>query len=256
MSAQRSLIVLAFAIALAACAPAAPPPPVVQTVLVQQTVIAPQTVVVTAAPAATATAGPTATAAPTATPNPASVIPAIPAPVAVTLDVKTTALLVLDLNEAVCTPRKSCVASLPAVAALLKKARDAQVPIIYSEGRTPSPVRPEVAQLPNEPKVSAGADKFFNTTLDDILKGKGIKTAVIVGSASNGAVLYTAFGANLRGYTVVVADDGMSTDDVFAQTLTRYQLLNQPGFTNAQNTAPQEGRIAVTLSKTDLITFK
>jgi len=228
----------------AACAPATPPPPVVQTVVVQQTVALPQTVVVVP------------TAAATATPNPASVIPTIPAPIAVTVDAKTAALLVLDLNEGVCTPRKACVASLPAVAALLKKARDAKALVVYSEGRTTSPVRPEVAQLLDEPKVGAGADKFFNTTLDDILKGKGIKTVVIVGSASNGAVLYTSFGASLRGYTVVVADDGMSTDDVFAQTLTRYQLLNQPGFANAQNAAPQDGRIAVTLSKTDLITFK
>ncbi len=35
--------------------------------------------------------------------------------------------------------------------------------------------------------------------------------------------------------------------------MTRYQLLNQPGFTNADNTplTPQ----AVTLSRTDLISF-
>jgi hypothetical protein len=69
-------------------------------------------------------------------------------------------------------------------------------------------------------------------------------------------VLYTAFGANLRGHTVVVAEDGMTTDDAFAHFLTRYQLLNQPGFANATNAAPQEGKIAVTLSRTDLITFK
>lgn len=242
-----SVALLSFTVA---CAPATPPPPVIQTVTVPQTVVVQQTVAVPQ----TVVVMPTA--APTATPNPAAVIPTIPAPVAVTLDVKTTALLVLDLNEAVCTPRKSCVASLPAVAALLKRARDAKVAVVYSEGRTPSPVRAELAQLPDEPKVGAGADKFYGTTLDDILKGKGIKTAVVVGSASNGAVLYTAFGASLRGYTVVVADDGISTDDVFAQTLTRYQLLNQPGFANAQNTAPQDGRVAVTISKTDLITFK
>jgi nicotinamidase-related amidase len=104
--------------------------------------------------------------------------------------------------------------------------------------------------------VTGRADKFINTTLDDILKAKGIKTAVIVGSASNGAVLYTSFGANIRGYTVVVAEDGMSTDDAFAHFLTRYQLLNQPGFATATNTPPQEGRVAVTLSRTDLISFK
>lgn len=239
---------------VAACGPA--PTPVIQTVTVPQTVVVQQTIAVPQTVTVPQTVVVFPTAAPTLTPNPASVIPTIPAPVAVSLEAKTSAFLVLDLNEAVCTPRNSCKASLPAVAALLKKARDAKVFVVYSEGRTPSPVRPEVAQLTDEPKVGAGADKFYNTNLDDLLKGKGIKTAVIVGSASNGAVLYTTFGASLRGYTVVVADDGMSTDDVFAQTLTRYQLLNQPGFANAQNTPPQDGRVAVTISKTDLITFK
>ena len=211
-----------------------------------QTVVVPQTVVVTAVPASTATPAATAT----------SAVPTIPAPVAVTLDAKTTGLLVLDITSAVCTTRKTCVASLPVLTALLKKARDAKVPVIYSDTPTAgSTILPEVAQLADEPKVTARADKFINTTLDDLLKARGIKTALIVGSASNGAVLYTSFGANLRGYTVVVAEDGISTDDAFAQLLTRYQLLNQPGFGNATNTAPQEGRVAVTLSRSDLIYF-
>ncbi len=248
---QRSLtfVVILLTFIAAGCAPVAlpaPPPtaaPVVQTVLVPQTVIVP------------ATAAPTLPPAPTATPIVA--IPTIPAPVAVTLDAKTTAYLVLDITSVICTPRKTCVASLAAVAALLKKARDAKVPVVYSDTATAgSTILPEVAQQPDEPKVTGRADKFINTNLDDILKGKGIKTVVIVGSASNGAVLYTSFGANIRGYTVVVAEDGISTDDAFAQYLTRYQLLNQPGFANAQNTPPQEGRVAVTLSKSDLIAFK
>lgn len=233
----------AFAVFLAACAPAATPTPVVQTVVV------PQTVVVTVPPPPTSAPAPTAT--------PVVAIPTIPASAAVTLDVKTTAFLVLDITSVICTPRKSCVASLPALAALLKKARDAKVLVVYSDTPTAgSTILPEVSQLPDDPKVTGRADKFIGTNLDDILKGKGIKTAVVVGSASNGAVLYTSFGANLRGYNVVVAEDGMSTDDAFAQFLTRYQLLNQPGFANATNTPPQEGRIAVTLSRTDLITFK
>ncbi len=243
MSAHKSLALLFLVLLLTACAPAATPTPVVQTVVV------PQTVVVTVPPPPTSAPAPTAT--------PVVAIPTIPASAAVTLDVKTTAFLVLDVTSVICTPRKSCVASLPALAALLKKARDAKVPVVYSDTPTAgSTILAEVAQQPDDPKVTGRADKFFGTNLDDLLKQKGIKTVVIVGSASNGAVLYTSFGANLRGYNVVVAEDGMSTDDAFAQFLTRYQLLNQPGFANATNTPPQEGRIAVTLSRTDLITFK
>lgn len=265
----RSIPLVFFAVALLAatgCAPSPATTPVVQTVVVPQTVvipatsvpaatmapvvqtvIVPQTVVVPATPAAanTTAAGTTASAP----------LPKIPASVAVSLDPKTTAVLVLDITSAVCSPRKSCVASLPAIASLLKKARDAQAPVVYSDTPTAgSTILPEVAPQSGDPKVTGRADKFFGTNLDEILKQKGIKTTVIVGSASNGAVLYTAFGANLRGYTVVVAEDGMSTDDAFAQLLTRYQLLNQPGFTNPENKPLEATR--VTLSKTDLITFK
>ncbi len=234
-----TLSVLAFA--MAGCAPAPTATPLPTAAPVVRTVIVPQTVVVVATPAPTAT--------------PVVAIPAIHAPVAVALDAKTTVFLILDITSVVCTPRKSCVASLPIVASLLKRAREAQVMVVYSDTPTAgSTILPEVAQLTDEPKVTGRADKFFGTNLDDVLKQKDIKTTLIVGSASNGAVLYTAFGANLRGYTVVVAEDGMSTDDAFAQFLTRYQLLNQPGFANSDN-KPLEA-VRVTLSKTDLITFK
>ena len=74
-----------------------------------------------------------------------------------------------------------------------------------------------------------------------------------MGTAANGAVLYTAFGACARGLSVVVAEDGISSRDPFATYLARYQLLNQPGFVNAQNVPLQPK--AVTLSRSDLISF-
>lgn len=191
------------------------------------------------------------------TPAPAATsvsIPTIPETVAVALDSKTTALLILDITSSICTRSKSCLASVPAIASLLKKARGARVLVVYSHGRTvPSTILPEVAPEPGDPIVVAPADKFFNTNLDDILKQRGIKTVVIVGTSANGAVLYTAFGANVRGYIVVVAEDGMSTDDAFAQLLTSYQLLHEPGFSNPANNPLAGG---VTLSRTDLITFR
>ncbi len=239
MSQRLILIVIALVavIVLSSCAPAATPAQVVQTVVVPQTVIVPATPAPSSASSVT--------------------VPTIPAPIAVTLDAKTTAFLVLDITSVICTPRKSCVASLPAIAALLKKARDANVMVVYSDTPTAgSTILSEVAPQPGDPKVTGRADKFFGTNLDDLLKAKGIKTVVVVGCASNGAVLYTTFGANLRGYTAVVAEDGMSTDDAFAQFLTQYQLLNEPGFANATNAPPQPGKVAVTLSKTDLVTFK
>lgn len=181
-------------------------------------------------------------------------IPTLPPPVPAVVDGKTTAYLVLDLTSVLCAPRPACQATLPAAAALLTKARNGNAPVIYSETPTPgSTILAEVAPRPTEPKVTGRADKFYGTPLDDILKSNGIKTLVIVGTAANGAVLYTAFGANVRGYTVVVATDGISADP-FPMLLAQYQLLNQPGFANPENTPLAETK--VTLSRSDLITFR
>ena len=62
--------------------------------------------------------------------------------------------------------------------------------------------------MPDDPIIYAPVDKFFNTDLNNQLQQAGIKTAVVSGTYANGAVLYTAMELNLRGYTVVVAQDG------------------------------------------------
>jgi nicotinamidase-related amidase len=204
---------------------------------------------------AVGTSSPPATAAPTAAPTPTSPIPKIADPVAVDVPVKGAALLVLDITSVICPPRPTCVTSVPKIAALVKKARDAKVPVIYS--RTPtsgSTYLAEIAPQPGEAEVSGRADKFFGTNLEQVLKDKGVETAVVVGSAANGAVLYTTFGLNLRGITAVVAQDGISGDPEFTETLTRWQLLNEPGFANVNNTPLAKGQ--VTLSTTEKIAFK
>ena len=199
----------------------------------------------TAAPSPTPTASAAAT----------SPIPKIPDPVAVEIPVKGAALLVLDITSVICPPRPTCVASVPKIAALVKKARDAKVPVIYSQTATAgSTYIADIAPQPGDATVTGRADKFFGTNLEQLLKDKAVETAVVVGSAANGAVLYTTFGLGLRGITVVVAQDGISGDPEFTETLTRWQLLNEPGFANANNTPLDKGH--VTLSTTDKITFK
>ena len=196
-----------------------------------------------------------ATATPAPTPAPTSPIPTIPAPVAVEVPVAGTALLVLDITNTICDPRPSCVSSLPKIATLIKKARDAKVPVIYSTTTTAGTlIRPEVAAQSGDVTVAGRADKFFGTNLEKILTDAKVQNAVVVGSAANGAVLYTVFGLGLRGITVVVAQDGISAEPEFATTITRWQLLNEPGFTNADNKPLAKG--FVTLSTSDLITFK
>src|SRR5438309_3703496 len=212
------------------------------------------------APAAAPSASPSQTTAapsptPTASAAPTSPIPKIPDPVAVEGPVKGAALLVLDITSVICPPRPTCVASVPKIAALVKKARDAKVPVIYSQTATAgSTYIADIAPQPGDATVTGRADKFYGTNLDQILKDKAVETAVVVGSAANGAVLYTSFGLGLRGITGVVAQDGISGDPELTETLTRWQLLNEPGFANATNTQLDKGH--VTLRTTDKITFK
>ncbi len=208
----------------------------------------------TAAPAAS-TAAATATPPPTPAPTATSPIPTIPAPVAVEVPVTGAALLVLDITNTICDVRPSCVASVPKIANLVRKARDAKVPIIYTTTTTAgTQVRAEVAPQTGDVTVQGRSDKFYATNLDQILKDKAVVNAVVVGSAANGAVLYTVFGLGLRGITAVVAQDGISAEPEFPTTLTRWQLLNEPGFANTDNKPLAKG--LVTLSTTDLITFK
>jgi len=224
---------------LVACGPAAAPSP-------SPTVA--QTAAPTAAPTTAATQAP-------ATPNPAVTVPKVPDTVAVEVPVKGAALLVLDITSVICPPRPPCIASLPKIAALLKKARDAKVPVIYSETTTAgSQIQPEVAPQPGEPSVKSSADKFFNTNLDQLLRDRGVENAIVVGSASNGAVLYTTFGLNMRGYTAIVAVDGISANVDWPTQMTMWQLLNQPGFANPDNKPLDKQH--VTLTTTDKITFK
>src|SRR5579864_544540 len=179
-------------------------------------------------------------------------LPTLPDLAPVAVDPASTAFLVLDINSAVCSPRPACLASVPAIQRLLARARGANVFVGYST--TPgAEVLSDVAPRDSEPVVTARADKFFNSDLDQILQSHGIQTVVMVGSAANGAVMYTTFGAVERGYTVVVATDGISSGPDFDTFLAEYQVLNMPGFANAANDPlkPQ----AATLSRGDLITF-
>jgi nicotinamidase-related amidase len=175
-------------------------------------------------------------------------VPPAPELKAVTIDPNLTALLILDIQTQTCNMdrRPRCLPSVPRIQSLLSQARAKGVPVIYSlaAGGTVADIFKEVAPLGGEPIVMSGPDKFFGTDLEKILKEKGIQTVITVGTASHGAVLYTASGAALRGLRVIVPVDGTSADNMYAEQYTAWHLVNAPRV-NAQ----------VTLTKIDLIRF-
>lgn len=164
----------------------------------------------------------------------------------VTIDPKTTALLMLDFVDPNCTQRPRCMASVPAIKKLLGEARAAGLLIVYATGATGkrADTLAELAPKDSEQVVSAGVDKFFNTELERILKDGGIKTVVAMGTAAHGAVLYTASGAAQRGLKVIVPVDGMSAENTYTEQYTAWHLTNAPVVSRN-----------VTLTKIDLIKF-
>jgi nicotinamidase-related amidase len=120
---------------------------------------------------------------------------------------QTTALMMMDFMQKNCGQRPRCVATLTAVAKFLAQARASGMLIIYTTGPggDMKETLPQVAPLGSEPTFSTNADKFFKTDLEKLLKEKGIQTIIATGTAAHGAVLYTATGASIRGYNVIVA---------------------------------------------------
>jgi nicotinamidase-related amidase len=163
----------------------------------------------------------------------------------VTVDHKTTALLMLDFMNQNCGKRPRCLASIPAVKKFLAEARAAGMMVVYTTGPggKVADTLKDVAPAGNEPVVTAGPDKFLNTDLDKILKDKGIETVITIGTAAHGAVLSTASGAGLRGLKVIVPVDGVSMDP-YTEQYTAWHLANAPIF--ARN---------VTMTKLDMVKF-
>lgn len=163
----------------------------------------------------------------------------------VVIDPKTTALLILDMENSICkNPR--CIATISNIHKLLTKARAKGMLVVYSITHigNPSDISLQLAPTPGEPIVKSNVDKFYKTNLEKILKEHGIKTVLITGYAANGAVLHTATSAAFRGYNVIIPVDGMSAVNPYAEQYTAWHMLNSPGTRNR-----------ATLTKEDLISF-
>jgi nicotinamidase-related amidase len=183
-------------------------------------------------------------------------MPSPPDPVPVALDPATTALLIFDIVDPICTRQPNCTGRMvPAIASLLARARKAGVTVAYgTRAPTMSKWLPDVLPAPGDIKIESQAqDRFYNTDLDKTLKAKGITTLILTGWKVSGSVTYTSVGATLRGYTVVVPIDASLDATDYEIAVGLFQILHQHS-ENAANEALKDR--ASTLSRTDLITFK
>jgi len=169
----------------------------------------------------------------------------------VTLDGKTTALLILDLQKPSCTMQRRvrCVDTIPKVKKLHDAARAAGATVIYSFAGAGDPheiADPGLAPRDGEWMAQRGPDKFLGSDLEQRLKDKGIKTVIVTGSSAQGVVIGTGSGAAQRGYKVIVPVDGMSSDDPYSEQYAAWHMYKGgPAIVIDQ----------VTLTRSDMISF-
>lgn len=178
-------------------------------------------------------------------------MPNKPEPVSVTVDPKTTALLVLDLNARCENPEEPCHQLVEPVGQFLARAREVQMAIIYTaasryEG-TPSARMPHAfAQRDDEPVIFPAAfDKFYGGELQSFLSVRGARTLIVTGASSNQAVLYTATAAvRPFGYDVIIPVDGMVARGDYEHEFTLHQFTILPGGAAAKFTITEFSKIA------------
>jgi nicotinamidase-related amidase len=180
-------------------------------------------------------------------------VPPAPELKSVTVDPKTTALLVLDMMKGNCGVRPRCGASVPTVKKLVDVARAHNMTVAHNlTGQNPKTediVDQSLVPRPGELLIAngRGADKFIDSTnLLQALKDKGIKTVIVTGTSAQGAVSGTSNGAAQRGFKAIVPVDGMSSEDAFNELYAAWHLAKGGPAALVNN---------VTLTRSDMIKF-
>jgi nicotinamidase-related amidase len=177
--------------------------------------------------------------------------PPVPELKPVTLDGKTTALLILDMMKRGCTARPRCVATVPNVKKLHDAARASGAMVFYSlvGGDNPTPadiVDSGIAPRDGEWVFQRGPDKYLGSGLDERLKARGIKTVIVCGTSAQGVVIGTGSGSAQRGYKVIVPVDCMSSEDPYMEQYAAWHMFKGgPAIVTEQTT----------LTRSDMIKF-
>jgi nicotinamidase-related amidase len=148
----------------------------------------------------------------------------------VRLEAKETAILAMDFTNQTCTAqrRPRCAASVAKVQKLIGEARAKGALVVYSvavPNSTAADILKELTPAAGETVLPPlGPDKFITGELEKMLKDKGIRTVVAIGTQAQTSVLHTGASAALRGFKVIVPVDGMSADDPFPEAYTAWHL--------------------------------
>lgn len=166
----------------------------------------------------------------------------------VTLDGKTTALLILDMMKSNCGQRPRCRATVPNVKKLHDQARAAGMMVFYSlvsDDPTPRNIVDDgLAPREGEWARVRGPDKFMGSGLDEKLKARGIKTVIVCGTSSQGVIIGTGSGSAQRGYKVIVPVDCMSSEDPYMEQYAAFHMAKGgPAIVTEQTTVTRSDMI-------------
>jgi len=177
-------------------------------------------------------------------------LPPAPALKPVTLDGKTTALLILDVMKDSCARRPRCAEMAPNLKKLHDAARAAGAMVFYTlvGGGSPTAADVVAGMTPKEGEwvVQRGPDKFLGSPLEQRLKDRGIKSVIVTGTSAQGVGIGVGSGAAQRGYDVIVPVDGLASDEAFMELYAAYHLAKG---------GPAIVTEKVTLTRSDMIKF-
>jgi len=175
-----------------------------------------------------------------------------PEPQSLTLGNKTTSIVVLDLSHRCENPQEVCSNLMIPLAEFLDRARQASVPILYTisaagKGTPLGEVAAPLKRRESEPVLYPDAfDKFMGGALKAELDKRHCCSLIIVGSATNFAVLYTATtAARIFRYDVVIPLDGVNAKRTYEHEYAIHQMTILPASAHKQFRFTKLGMIAI-----------
>ena len=159
----------------------------------------------------------------------------LPEAKAITVDVKKTAVLVLDGSQRWSDPKQPCHKLVAGLSKFLERVRKVGMPIVYSisaqsKGKPEGEVCTGLGRRLSEPVIYPdGFDKFTSGELEGYLKLYNVDTLIMTGYRSNISVLNTATKATRElKYKVIIPIDGMTAKTEFEQEYTLFHFTVLP----------------------------
>ena len=153
----------------------------------------------------------------------------------ITLDTRTTAVVVLDMSTRCHDPKECCAKLLEPLGKFLERVRSFHVPIIFTvsasaKGTAMAEVAPVLNRRASEPVIYPDAfDKFTGGELLELLNGAGAKRVIVIGSSTNIAVLYTCSTATrVYNLEIVLPLDGINTRTQYEHEYSLHQFTVLP----------------------------